>query len=253
MATQAFLINPRRRRKSARKGSGVATRTRTTSRRRTAARRKGVPAWVKAKGYSTWASYMASIRPNKKGGNVAGKRKRRRRRASASRPVARRRRRTYRRNAPVSYAANPRRRRRYRRNPIAVRGLMNKVTQAGSAAIGVMAGKAGARVGRSALKIMGGTPIGYAAEIGVGIAGGMVLEKFVSRNFAAMFLVGALVSVGEQIVKQFNIPVVSAALGDEGEGMLALAGDDDASRYLVGGYEQHPTTSDVGTYDLAEA
>ncbi|MGI8481846.1 MAG: hypothetical protein ACR2MF_07270 [Chthoniobacterales bacterium] len=108
------------------------------------------------------------------------------------------------------------------------------------------------------MKISGGTPIGYLAEIAVGIAGGMLMEKFVSRNFATMFLVGALVSVGEQLAKNANIPVVSAALGDEGEGMLSLVGDD-LSTYLVGAYD--PVTGggrevgsyDIGSYEQAEA
>lgn len=257
---QAFLVNaPKRRRvRKARKSSGVAGHTRKTSRRRTTARRKGVPAWVKAKGYSSWGAYMASIRPNRKGGKVAT-RKRRRRRASAARPVARRRRRR------VVARSSPRRRRRsYARNPIGLRNITGMMKSGAVAAVGVLAGKAGARVGRSAMKISGGTPIGYAAEIAVGIAGGILLEKFVGRAFATNFLVGAFVSVGEQLAKNANIPVVSTALGDAGEGDLNLIGDtDDLSRYLSGGQGTYdPVTGggregvggyDIGGYETAEA
>lgn len=243
MAQQAFLVNPRGRKRARRKTTAAR---KTSRRRKTTTKRKGVPAWVRNRGFSSWASYMASIRPNKKGGTV---KRRRRKRASVARVVRRRRRRS------VARASAPRRRR-YRRNPPLSRALNPKnligmATQGATAAVGVMAGKAGVRVGRSALKIAGGTPVGYAAEIAIGIAGAMLLQG-VNRNLATNFLTGAFVSVGESVVKGMNLPIVSAALGDEGEGTLNLIGDeDDLSLRLSNGGGQG--TYDMGSYELKEA
>lgn len=240
---QPFLVNPRGRKRARRK-----TTARKTSRRRsTATKRKGVPAWVRNRGFSSWASYMASIRPNKKGGTV---KRRRRKRASVARKTVRRRRRT------VARASAPRRRR-YRRNPplgrsLSPKNLIGMATQGATAAVGVLAGKAGVRIGRSAVKIAGGTPVGYATEIAIGIAGAMLLQGF-SRSFATNFLTGAFVSVGESVAKGMNVPVLSAALGDEGEGTLNLIGDDSDLSNLLRGGAAGEGTYDMGTYDIREA
>lgn len=239
---QPFLVNPRGRKRARRK-----TTARKTSRRRSTAKRKGVPAWVRNRGFSSWASYMASIRPNKKGGTV---KRRRRKRASVARKTVRRRRRS------VARASAPRRRR-YRRNPplsraLNPRNLIGMATQGATAAVGVLAGKAGVRIGRSAIKIAGGTPVGYATEIAIGIAGAMLLQS-VNRNLATNFLTGAFVSVGESVAKGMNVPVLSAALGDEGEGTLNLIGDDSDLSNLLRGGASGEGTYDMGTYDIREA
>jgi hypothetical protein len=88
--------NPRRR---ARKAVASRRRRSATRSRSTTKRKSRVPAWVRAKGFSSWSSYMESIRP---GGTVARKRRR-------NAPKSRRRRR---RNPVAVTRANPRRRRR---------------------------------------------------------------------------------------------------------------------------------------------
>jgi hypothetical protein len=240
MAKQAFLINPRRK-------------ARKTSRRKSPSR-KSVPAWVKSKGFATWGAYMASIRPGRKtkGGTVA---KRRRRRNAVARPAARRRRRrTVHRNPPASYSANPRRRRRrhsYRRNPpisMSPKGILKTVTNAGMNAVGVLAGKVTARVGRGKIGMVVGTPVGMLTEVAIGVAGGIALKK-VSARFAEMFITGAMVSVLEPLAKGFLPASVGGALGDE-DGLIS--GEGSLAGYLngQGSYDVDPG---VGAYELQEA
>jgi hypothetical protein len=184
--------------------------------------------------------------------------KRRRRRKAVARPAARRRRRrsTVHRNPPV-FASNPRRRRRrhsYRRNPpisLNPKGILKTVTNAGMNAVGVLAGKITARVGRGKIGMVVGTPVGMATEVAIGIAGGIALKK-VSPRFAEMFITGAMVSVLEPLAKSFLPATVGGALGDE-DGLIS--GEGTLAGYLngggVGSYDVD--TSGVGNYDLAEA
>lgn len=244
MARQAFLINPARRRR--------VTRARKTS-RRTSASRKTVPAWVRAKGFTTWGGYMASIRPGHKKRSVTVA-KRRRRRVARKNPAAKRRRRTYRRNVPTSFAANPRRRRRhsYRRNPpisMNPRSIIKTVTNAGLNAVGVITGKATARIGRGKIGMVPGSPVGMLTEVAIGIAGGIALKK-VSARFAEMFVTGAMVSVLEPLAKGFLPATVGGALGDE-DGLIS---GNDLGSYLNGGVGAYDVdTSGVGSYDVQEA
>lgn len=240
MAKQAFLINPRRK-------------ARKTSRRKSPSR-KTVPAWVRAKGHSTWGGYMASIRPGHKtkGGTVAKRRKARRK---VARPAARRRRRvSYRRNLPTVYAANPRRRRRkasYRRNPpisMNPKSIIKTVTNAGVNAVGVLAGKITARVGRGKIGLAVGTPVGMLTEVAIGVAGGIALKK-VSARFAEMFITGAMVSVLEPLAKGFLPATIGGALGDE-DGLIS---GESLSGYLNGVGSYDVDNSGVGSYDLQEA
>lgn len=201
---------------------------------------------------------MASIRPNKGGSKVA---KRRRRRASARKTTTaprRRRRRTYRRNIPTVYAANPRRRHRrrtYRRNPpmsLSIKGITNTGINAGKNAIGVLSGKVAARVGRGKIGIAGGTPVGMATELAIGIGGAVVTRRFLGQRFAEMFVTGAVVSVLEPFAKSILPASIGGTLGDEDTALISGGGG--IAGYLngVGTYEL-PNGGRVGSYDVAEA
>jgi hypothetical protein len=209
-----------RRRRSASKVVGRARRRPVAKRK--AARRKttGVPAWIRAKGFSSYAAYMASIRP---GGNVATKRRKSRKRSSGARRSPSRRRRSYRRNPSglsLGSVFNP-------------KTIMSQVIDgAKDAGIGV-AGMAAARLVRGKLNIDGNTPKGAIVELGFGILGAPLVAKFAGRDAARAFVQGVFMGPAITAVKSMHVPVIAPALGDEGE--LPLFG----GSYDLG-----------GTYDL---
>lgn len=117
------------------------------------------------------------------------------------------------------------------------------IQNAGVNAVGVIAGKAGARIVRAKLGMPAGTPVGIATELAVGVAGGVALRGVAGSRFGENFLTGAAVSVLEALAKGLNIPVVSSALGDEDTmNLIAGTGADDVNAFLNPGA--------VGSYDL---
>lgn len=123
----------------------------------------------------------------------------------------------------MTIKANPRRRRRrVRRNPrvfgISTRGLpriVGTVIQAGQDAALIVGGKAAASFGARMIPIGEGTWQRFAANVisaaGVAVLAGMML----SRENARIVTAGALVAPIESAIRGANIPIISAALGDD--------------------------------------
>lgn len=211
-------------------------RRRATTSRRSAKKRKP------PKGFRSWKTYMASIRPKSKGGTVA---KRRRRRTAAAAPRRRRRRRNpvravalanprrRRRRNPVRALANPRRRRRrsygvtrrrYRRNPrLSIRGVLNQAQAAAVTAVQIVGGKVATRVIRN--YIPGGKPAAGVAltptqiliELGAATAVGYLGSMFLGSRVGANLMAGGFVGVVESLVKTYKVPLAADALGDDGD------------------------------------
>lgn len=207
------------------KGVKVARRRKVARKSASKGRAGGVPAWVRAKGFSSWAAYMESIR--------GGKKMARRRRKAAKRSGVRRVRRRRRRN-PVALVASPRRRRRSvarvvsrrrrRRNPFgsAGGGIVKQIT--GIVVQGVKDGAigtaalAGARIVRGRFANMeGNTPVGIGVEAAVGVVQALVLRRVFGADVARAAMQGVTQGIITTVVKGANIPVLSPGLGDEGE------------------------------------
>jgi hypothetical protein len=127
------------------------------------------------------------------------------------------------------------------------RGIVKQVTNAGVNAVGVITGKATARLGRGKIGMVQGTPVGMLTEVGIGVLGGIALKK-VSGRFAEMFLTGAVVSVLEPLAKSFLPVSVAGTLGDEG----LISGADDLAGYRLAGYDVQQPPSLQG-YDVVSA
>ena len=129
------------------------------------------------------------------------------------------------------------------------RGIVRTVTNAGMNAVGVLSGKAAARIGRGKIGIAGGTPVGMLTEVAIGVGGGIVAKR-ISARFAEMFVTGAIVSVIEPLAKGLLPASVGGALGDEDAALIS--GGPGIAGYLnsgVGTYDQEG----MGAYELAEA
>lgn len=135
----------------------------------------------------------------------------------------------------VTRAAAPRRRRRrtltslFRRNPIGnLLGARAKISYqpksllstamhgAIDAGVGT-AGMAIARLVRGKANIDGNTIKGDVVELGIGIAGAPLIAKFAGDDVARAFVQGVFMGPLMTRIKSKNIPVLSTALGDEGE------------------------------------
>jgi hypothetical protein len=206
--------------------------TRTTRRGTTRRKAKRPP----PRGFKSWSTYMASIRPGAKrtsarkasrkrkvhasshntpGGTVARKRKRgggrkaKRARSSSRRVVVHQ-------NKPRSH------RRRYRRNGSFMgRGIVGQVmTLAKEGVIGGItnvAGEATTRLVRGRVFGMAaGETISSATEFGLAIAGGLLVQKMFGRQVAHDYVVGGTAGIIRSTAKQLGIPFVSEALSDDG-------------------------------------
>jgi hypothetical protein len=212
------------------------------------AKARGVPAWVRARGFTTWASYFQSIQ----GGKSMKKRR-------AKRGGGRRRRRA----ASAAPRHNPRRgRRRYRHNPaFSMKGIMGDVTQLaiGGARDGLVgtASLAGARIVRGKLlNLEGNTIPGIAAELALGLVQAVILKKIFGADVARAAIQGVTQGVVTTAVKGAGIPFLSPGLGDEGElpllsgiydlsGVYDLSGGDELP-LLTGGGEVRQGVVNVG-------
>jgi hypothetical protein len=179
--------------------------------------KRGVPAWVKAKGFSTWKSYMASIRKQKGGEQMA---KRKKKKGVSKRSHKKR-----------SFSSNPpshrRHKRRYRPNPpVSMKGfipmLMEGVIDAGE----IVAGKAAARLIPALFGFQRGTMMNMIGQGATAVAIGYLGHSFISRNAGKMLLAGGLASPVEDIIKTLNIPMISAALGEDVDLIASYPGDD---------------------------
>jgi hypothetical protein len=195
-----YLVNPARKRRS--KPARTKPRARRTSRKR-----RSPP-----KGFTSWGAYMASIRPSRahKEKKTMSKRKRSRSHRRARHAVA--------------IVRRGRTRRSYRRNPPIGRGIIGKVMQGVTdAALGV-AGKAVSRAVPSLVGLPQAGAVGIATQAAVGVVAGMLADK-VRPGIGRAVLQGALMGPIETLVKGFNIPIISTALGDDYQG-YALSGYD---------------------------
>jgi hypothetical protein len=202
-----FIINP---------PAGAKRIMSTKRKRKSTARRSGAKRRP-PKGFRSWKTYMASIRPGAKrrarsnptGGAPVASKKRRRRKATTH-TVRRRRRSTH---ATARHTTH--RRRRARRNPPAIlKQLVPFATSAVVGAVTTTGGKVWARKARALLKQQPGTPLGMAAEGLVALVTGMVVARFhpsIGRDIA----VGGLQSPLEAGLSKAKLPFVGDALGSD--------------------------------------
>lgn len=136
-------------------------------------------------------------------------------------------------------------RRRRRRNPALFggggRGIMAQLTQGAVDALGVVTGKAASRAIPALVGLNQTGPMGVAIQAGAAIAAGW-LGNMVNRNFGRMALAGGLSGIVEGFIKVANIPVISAALGDEYDAVMGAyvtsgAADEALGLYAGGGEE----------------
>lgn len=211
-----FLVNPAGRRKRAPNGSSRTKRK--------------PPA-----GFTTWAAYMASIRPNpsketkvsttKKKRKSGGARKRRRNPGGMF--GATKRRRSHRR----AVTSTRRRVSRARRNPSGVmNGIVPFVQEAAIGAATVLAGKVIARKGRGMMKQQPGTLLGSLMEAGIGLAAGLVVES-IAPGRGELVAIGGLLAPMETLVQQTGVPLLGDALGDDGFLLSDNGGVDLVSAY----------------------
>lgn len=168
---------------------------------------------------------------------MARKTRRRRRRATASgrvrrNPARRSKKAWHHKKGTFTYNARRRRRRsgrvtarrgrRHRRNPIAVRGLVGQVIEAGKHAVVIVLATAGVNKVSSLIPIGGGSvPMAIAKQIGVGIALAALTRRFAPR-FANDVLIAALLAPAQTLVRQ--IPGVGTALAGAPPGLGVYSG-----------------------------
>jgi hypothetical protein len=212
-----FLENPpkRGRRKSRSRGRSKSKARRNPTRAKAAGRNP--PARRRAKrsppaGFSSWADWSSWMQGTRKKGGAVARRKGRRR--SSGRSTARRR------SSSSSSRGSTRRRRSYRRNPprgFSVKGITGRAIQGATDGAGVLAGQIAARAIPTALKLPQAGTLGLAVQAGVGIGAGMVAGRMVNANLGRNMVAGAFAAIFASLVKRANVPVISAALGDEGD------------------------------------
>lgn len=211
----------------------MSTRKRSSSTRRGTTRRK--TRRPPPKGFASWSSYMASIRPHsKRRGGTMAKRKRRSRHARRAR-----------RNPAVAvYRSNPRtrRRRRFRSNPpFSVNGVVGRITDAGKGALFMVGGEGGTRfIRRDVLHMADGETMSSVADAAVGIALGIAAEKVVGRQAARDVTAGAFAYILRTLAKQLGIAKVNEILGDSNGG---------GRRYVVRGGRMVPLSGYPGRGD----
>lgn len=206
------------------------------------------------KGFRSWKTYMASIRPKSKGGPVA---RRRRRRSSAAKVTRRRRRR--RNPQTVAAITNPRRRRRravhrrrytargavarrrrrYSRNPgFSARGIMRQVKTAMGLAVQIEAGKLGTRIIRNyipGVQQYKGKPLGLLIELGTAVGVGYLGAMALGSRVGANLLAGGVLATLESAIAQYRIPVLYDAVSDDGATMTVPS----SAAPAVAGYVQN--------------
>jgi hypothetical protein len=147
--------------------------------------------------------------------------RRRRRRDAKGRYMStshKRRRRRARHNLPnPPHRRRRARRRAYRRNPprpFRLEKLPQLLMDGAIDGLQVVVGKAAARTIPTLINVPTAGPIGLAIQALSAVAAGFA-GSFLSPNAAKMFLAGGFAAPVESLIKGLNIPVLSAALGDE--------------------------------------
>jgi len=189
------------------------------------------------KGSAAAKRFMASIRPKSKGGAPVAKR----RRKAVSRKRTTKRRRSVKQNPPTVNVRHRRVRRvRHRRNPkglsfgyFSFATLTNGVIDAGE----VVIGKAAARTIPTLVGLPTGDTMGLVVQALSALVVGWAGHSFISANAGKMLLAGGLSAPVESLIKQMNLPIISAALGED---VVEIDG--------VSGYVQVPDQSGMSGY-----
>lgn len=214
-------VSPARRGKFTKNPGGTVAKRRKGTKRRASRKRKP------PRGFRSWGAYMASIRPG--GKSSSGKKARKRRATTGGAGMSRKRRKSRRRRSNPPRATHRRSSRRhgrrsFRRNPGGgFRGIIGTIMDGVKGGLGVVAGKA---ISRAVPALVGIQPTGYlglGVQALVGVGAYMAADRFVGREPARTVLYGAFGGVIESIVRGWNVPVLSPALGDETE-LHAIAG-----------------------------
>lgn len=223
-----FLVNPSSRAERRRKMKSV----RKAAKRGT--RRASGPSLTRGKRVARPLSSASKV-TRRNGGKMAAKKKVAKRRKVATRRKAttKRRKRSVARKSPVSrlargkvYVTNGRKRRRgYRRNArIGISGIGASLMRSGKDALGVLAGVAGTNlISRRIPFGDGNKAIEIAKKVVVAAGLGMLVSRFASRAMGEKVLVGGMVAVGMDLLR--DVPMVGTALaGDEDVRYLASTG-----------------------------
>lgn len=123
---------------------------------------------------------------------------------------------------------------------------MRRVQEAGTGALYVTVGKAGARLIRKQVTPDGaGTTLGHAVEIAAGVIIGMAAQAVLPRGSRGPELIaaGALSGVAESVIKMTQVPLIADALGDDGTRYAMLRGDG-----TIAGYVNPTTRPDLAGY-----
>lgn len=175
---------------------------------------------------------------------MAAKKKAAKRKPARKATTKRRRRKTTGRKSPVQrlargkvYVTNGRRRRRsYRRNAVIRGGILGTVTRVGKDAVGVIAGMAGTNfIARKIPFGDGSLAIETAKKIAVALGLGMAAQKAMGRGVGEKVLLGGMVAVASDLLRQ--VPTIGTA----------LAGDDDLRYIARTGLSAYPMVG-MGAY-----
>lgn len=173
--------------------------------------KKGVPSWVRKKGFASWGTYMAFIRKQKGGEKTMAKKAHHKK--------------THRSNPPSSKMHYFKKKGYHRNPPMSMRGFMPMLMEGAIDAGEVVVGKAAARLVPSLFGFGKGTMMNMTIQAITAIGMGYIGHSFVSRNAGKMLLAGGLASPLEDIIKAANVPLISAALGEETDLIAAYPGD----------------------------
>ena len=212
----------------ARRKKKKATTRRATAKRAATKRRRPGGKRKPPRGFKTWGAYMRSIRPATATTKRKPMKKRRKSRGGRRRS-----------NPPAARHSAGRRRRGQRagrrRNPPMLRGIVGTLMDGAKGGALVVAGKIVSRAVPALIGVQPVGPLGIGVQTAVGAAGALVLDRFVSRELSRPFLYGVFANAFESLIRGFNIPVLTPALGDETE-LHALAGVSGYVNGYVNGY-----------------
>lgn len=191
------------------------------------------------KGYKSWKTYMASIRPNSP--------KRKRRKAVMANRPKRKAAKARRRSTAVVLVNPAHRKRRHsarRRNPDFGAYVHEAVGMVLNGAIGgavIVATEASARLIRKrALGMPAGTLIAGGTELGITTTAGILAHHFLPGNLGAragqLIVDAGFASVMRAMVKQSSAPWVSDALADDGAKPFVVRNGRVIRRGAMGGY-----------------
>lgn len=198
-----YLENPPRkgRKRGKRgKGKGRAKAARRGAGRNPPARKRATKRKPPA-GFRSWAEWAKSMQDKRSQGGTMARRKGRRRASS---------------HRARSSGGSHRRRRSYRRNPPG-RGLVGFGMQAVTDGAGVTAGVIAARAIPAVANLPQAGAVGLAVQLGAGLGAGILASRMVNRRFGENMAAGAMSAVYQSLIKRAGVPVISSALGDEGD------------------------------------